>query len=758
MSTIRPTNPAAVNIGSGSNMGMGSTMGSTMGGVAGGGASQAPDIRNFLNHGIKNINRSSGGNAGFNWGSTNKNSNSDESLLRRIRGEGTQEELNNFYVERVTEFIKVAIQQMIHGRGALFNHFRKVLDIFRYSGGIEIKCLAAFVDDVNKQLDFRNIIAFPLSTIFGSILIEEFKRSDDKLTEAAIFGALEAATREVLFYEFISWLMYSDNGRVFVANLPANVSRQVNQLQRYKEITNNHFAKLSVDNPYANLEFKIPTVTSPVLELATEETTNYIFNNEFISTPPNANITTDDLTRMVMERASGSRRGIVSNNVTQSQPEVPNSHHWDNTRNDLENINSDNIKEFDFYSYFKPVKNGVYIVLEGDFKYLKNVMEPKKGTYVEDNLNDSIRIVKVDLMSGPPYLYETILIKGRITLERALSNPKELLPELEDPNGLDDVWAIYNSSVDIIDKDTEVTLEELGVFKPVENGITSVKYKTKVTAKTYSEATDKLSSLNEFLTRGQETTAAVIGMVAYSSYKLNSTEEKDAVVDSCKPFFKGYKDTGNFKKRLRYAKAAYNQGRLPEGLYMFLESHLTRVVNNWLVNSMGYRLKRENGAYVKIKSVFDDIDSLYTFAQNGDEQMLMALEDIGDNFLNRSLQIFTSTDSFADANDPLAVANKDKTLYVERDVLVATINNISGPTYDGEPLIVSKSSFPEYFELFKDAEEYLIPGIDSEHIHKLVYFAKTKSLFLFSKTEGSETVGKMRPIDSTSQLVLMEQL
>jgi hypothetical protein len=771
---IKPSNPAAVQIPDGNNMGGNNPMNPMnrtgyQNPLQNNNANLSPGdvIRNIMSQNLNNTNAQSGG--GFNWGGV-AGSLYEDDALRSLRTSQENDPTSNAYlIDRVAGAMQMFLQQVYHRAGPFFEEYRKAREDFRQNEMQQIdEVRNAFIEDVNKQHEFTRVIAINAMPFFGKGLIELLRNGNrDQLQQAEYLNTAFIACRNVLFFEMVNWLMKSPNGRRFTNRLPKAITARIANLENFKEAAAAVYDVFNQTSPYNNLEFKRPESTRTDYNMLYGPASDYV-QRSFEPQAPQSSTYQDeamqDIYRMIsinannrgqFSRPTQDRSLVIGGEVMQS---------WDEVRQDFNNLNPGNRGEFRLNRFFYNIgKPNHYFIPESDWKKIQHAYRRHEEQKAEETvLKDCFRIVIIDLDNDSGW-FSTIVRKEGLDMQTVLTDPAKLLPLLENPDELDDSWVVKPFPLEdvVVEKTMDIPIETV---EKMEKAVPLIAVADPIISNSSKQLESIMDTANDRLTKNFTKVNAVgFHAVNWDTYKCVSKEEKDTLREDLMFLFKDNDDRASFVNAVAAVGRYDVQNKVSNELIRFIGTHLTQVLNNWLINCAGYNPNKNGRGHLSVNNILTDYRDLIDWLKQHDPETMLHLVEVEKaNYLNESVRMFDYINPYvlAEGQEPsiIDLINTELELVVGRHMYVNVINKRTGPAYTeaNVPVRIKRSKWPEYFKMVEDGfDETMTEDDDVMVTDKLLRFTESGGTWLFSYSTIDRNVATLRFVSREKPLCLL---
>ena len=784
--TLRPTGarPGAVNLDGGA---PGVTAGAGRGGVGGApGAMQTPQMPQgpqTPGNAIRGLLGQTSSLGSYNWKAHSTGLYRDEVLDRMLNNDGTNDpDSMEYFVGRVEYPMMQFINGVFHRNNLFYTEYVKVRDAFPIDPqtGLTVPVQADFIETVKKLPDFVKTVAYNGAPFFGYTLIDILKKEQkDNWIDNDYRYAAQVAARNVLFFEMISWMMHSSKGKEHSMRLPKDLEARLANWDAIRDGVAQVWEVFGATSPYASLEFS-RTVTTPTdYRMLYSRTSDYA---DYIGYVPGGGNTVgdaispgneDDIFAMV-NRNANARYGITDTPRQAARPtnfERENGMtNWNSTRNDLENLNPQNKGEFNLRKYFHNIgKPNHFFVPESDWKHIQKVFRRHPDMRQEEGLlPGSFRVVIIDLDADNGW-FSRIVRSEKLDVPLILSDPEKLLPLIQNPENPNDAFMVQVFPVDEVREENKLSIP-VETVKKMEDKIPLVTVKDPIVSRESKELLSTVDVVSEKLTSNMKKQNAVaFNVIAWDAYTCADASEKtravqdlpylfaDAVFTADEPAPTPYQAWRHFSK---YAQ----EGIVSNELLGFINSRLTAITNEWLVNVCGYNAAPNKGGMGKLQidNFIADFEDLNKFLREKDEVTYQWLH-VNDkaSYLSTKMRMFSVENPHVQKSDNIIEAAKQELdLYVIRQLYVVNVNRNKGPFHEERnvPIYVKRSVWPELFKLVEDGfDDTVGTKPDFDTTDKLIRFGASGNVWLFSHSMVDSNVATLRHVAKDKKLVLLAQ-
>lgn len=679
--------------------------------------------------------------------------------------------------------------------GVYFNETRNAMEFFKRDRNRVVQpVFEMFINEVESNLQLFRFCASYASTFFAADLvtsvmsgnIEEFLNDPRRQ-----LSALNGNFINVLCVQFLSWLEgHPEAINILHQMTPAN--RQMVDI--FEGVIDGLQAKimvLSIGNTAIPFPWKkgvIRRITertqtkSPVLEsfdfFAGEQPPSVWSDAGYHETPqPGRNEAYDLLCQLTA-------RGHDNVNVKKFEPDIwgvrRQTDSWEDSAAPvvdvvakLDRMTAANRASFTFSDYFVRVPEmevaryladpKIFAKIAPFMTLRSEVPKPKFSSMV--NLYQAVPLIRIDWENGI-YDYE-ILPLGKYDMVTVLTNPKLVLPEIGsdakplDVQSFDDYW---EQTSNIKNKEGEsVSIPEAVELEKTPD----VLYGNKpVNITTNEEILSTLFSLSELYDPEEKLDAFVIPFRAKKVFQMESDISFDDVYKYFPSLIKekcNVPTMRDFHSELVTGLTSLKSDEL-KGLIL---SHVTNVVNRWLIECRFYPSDKEDKGFIALDNFVKDFDEFTHHLKEYDQPTLKSFFNLVQNeFLRENLTLFSQKESrekhikheLEKFKDELLVAKTKQmksAMVIERDFIVAKINPMAPPS-GWDQVIFTKSVLPAFDHVFRKTHETLGKHFD-RRVPFLATFSKDSAGKLWGTTpsEFDDKVYSLRPISTVSNIQLM---
>jgi hypothetical protein len=188
------------------------------------------------------------------------------------------------------------------------------------------------------------------------------------------------------------------------------------------------------------------------------------------------------------------------------------------------------------------------------------------------------------------------------------------------------------------------------------------------------------------------------------------------------------------------------------------------MVNDWLINSLGYHNNPEHHMYLAVESILEDYSELDNIFKEQDEEAFRCfnMEANPSNFLTEQMKIFVSEsvhNQEEEGDSIIDKVQKNLRLVVERPIHFTIVNKRLPPAdvdQGSDPILIRRSKFPEFFHLVESGfEPSMGEGKDIKVVDKIIQFSQDDSMWLFSYSSLDINMATMRRVTTRRSLMMM---
>lgn len=696
----------------------------------------------------------------------------EDQALRDLRNESNIEnDVNQVYVQKYAAACSEFTQFLCARRGLYYDEFRNVLESFRNNLKTHMPCQIRneFVDTVNRHPELIQGIARAAAPMYGQRLINIAKTKQTGEAERNDYiGAIHFSVRCVLTMEMISWLCKTPQGRQKAYSLTEEIKQMVGKLEVYKDAFGVACATFGVTNPYAGLVYDVQLPTRTDIQLIAESQTAFMYN-DYSHTPgvDSQNQTVgSDIYKMIQRNANKAR--------SQSQEparyvEAEDETRWDKFRSDFQNLTPRNKKDYDYRRFFHYIgKENHYMVPESDWKTIKHAFKRHADQPAQEEtvLHGCFRVVIIDLEHDDGWFSTVVRAEG-LDMPTVLTNPNKLLPLLEGEEGGTNVIVKQLAVEEALgkkNKTLEIPLETCAKLE----GIPVITVKELIATNSSKKLNAAVLTSNDQMTQNFKTVNATsFNTVIWETYTCDDPSEKTRLMDDLPFLFRDLKEEAGrpltFFQKCHKLNNYFREALLSDELMTFIDNRLTIMVNEWLVSCLGYDNDPNSARHLSVSSIvrfYDDLDK--ALEEDGEDGFNLFNAPSGpENYLTEQMRIFTAEDKYDSVGGDQGMiqkAQKLQELIMERPIYFAVVNKRHGPIAEsnGEPLVIKRSKFPEYFDLVEKGFEPTM-GVDKNIrvTDKVLQFSQDEHLWLFSYTAIDRNVATLRRVSRRQSLLFL---
>lgn len=700
------------------------------------------------------------------------NSRYEDDGLRALRGEINQEELiNQEYIQKYSEAAAAFFQSLAQRRGGMYAEYRSVLEHFRYSKKTGAMCHIrnAFVDTINSHPEFMVVLAKAGVPVFGQILIDMSKASTSgNLNEGEYRKACQMASSMVLTMEFISWLTKSAEGREKTYALTPEIKKMISDLERFKDAFTTACTTFGLTNPYAGLVFEVNAPTRADNSMIVEaeralQGLTHFGGSSFMNHQPQESA--DALVEQVFRTAQQATARFVPQDTNQNDNGFGHVA-WETKEVDFSRITPENKKHYDYRRLFQWIgKDDWFFIPESDWKKVKHAFRrhPDQPEQEDTVLNGCFRLVKIDLDADSGW-FSTVVRGEGLDMAAGFTDPRKLLPLLEAVAGSTETQITAVAAEKLLGKSKGASIPE-AVCEKLE-GIPVITVKDEISESSSSAILAAISSTNKVLTTHVKgTNATSFNTCIWEYFNCDSAEDRATLIKELPFLFKDLEDTNlSFYMRVKKMVNFFDTAVIDDEIADYIDTRLTLMVNDWLINSLGYNNNPEHHGYLAIESILEDYSELDNIFKETDEEAFRCfnMEASPVNFLTERMKIFVSESvhNKEDAKDSIVdKVQKGLRLVTERPIHFTIVNKRLPPSdidQGNDPLLIRRSKFPEFFHLIESGfAPSMGKGKEIKVVDKILQFSQDDSMWLFSYSSLDVNMATMRRVTTRRSLMMM---
>lgn len=696
----------------------------------------------------------------------------EDQALRDIRNESnTENDINQVYVVKYAQACAEFAMFLMARRGLYYDEYRNILENFRLNLKTHAPCAIRneFVNTVNRHPELIQGIARAAAPMYGQRLVNIAKsKPTGEVDRSEYLASIHFAIRNVLTMEMISWLCKTPQGRQQAYNLTPEIKHMVGQLETYKDIFGVACATFGVTNPYSGLVYDVQLPTRTDISLISESQTAFMYNsysNEQGVDSHSQNVS-GDIYKMIQRNANLAKRSAQQGTAYVEQDE--DQPRWDKYRSDIQNITPTNKKSYDYRRFFHYIgKENHYMVPESDWKTIQHVFRrhPDQPPQEESVLHGCFRIVIIDLEHDSGW-FSTVVRGEGLDMPTVLTNPSKLLPLLEGEQDSTNV-VVKQMAVEAAlgkkNKSLEIPVETCNTLE----GIPVVTVKELIATNNSKKLMAAVITTNDHLTKNFKTVNATsFNTVIWESYTCDDAAERATIIEDLPFLFKDGKEEGrplSFFMKMQKLNNYFREGMIGDELANFIDSRLTILTNEWLVSCLGYSNNPNSPRHLSVTSIVRDYDDLEAILEEEDEEghRWFNAPPGPENFLTENMKIFTAEDKYDSIGGDQGMiqkAQKLQELTMERALHITVINKRHGlvAEQDGEPLLIKRSKFPEYFDLVEKGFEPTMGSDKNIRVtDKLLQFSSDEHLWAFNYTSMDRNVATLRRVSRRQSLLFL---
>lgn len=720
---------------------------------------------------IEQSNQATGGTGGIGWEKYGNNRYEDQAL-RDLRNESTvEQDSDQFYLQKYSQATADFLQGMLLRRGVYYDEYRQVLENYRLHAKMRSPCHIRheFVNTINKHSDMVVSIAKAAAPMYCQRLIALAKgKNGEELTRNDYISSVHWSLRAVLTMEMVAWLCKSTEGQQFAFGLTVEIKEMISNLEGYKDAFGLACSTFGVSNPYANLVYEVVSPSTVENRHLVDQRAAFMYNSFGNNAQPvNDRGAQTDLDLLIQRNASRSQgtsesSGFYGGSKPRHQQEEHNA--WGQERNDYQNMRPDNRKNYDYHKLFRPIDNrNRYLVSESDWKKIKSAFNrhADQPSQEETVLPGCFRVVTIDLTEDNGW-FSTVVRGEGLDMSTVWTSPELLLPLLEGVDGTSDVTIKAVTVEEALGKGSK-TLEIPLDYCETLDAIPVISVKEQLVATSSMKLASSWSSTNKALTkRIKGVNATSFNTTIWETYTCEDKEEKELLLEEFPFLFKDVEDIGEatFYQRVRRLNKKLEDVDITEELRGYIDERLTDMVNDWFVSSLGYDKEESSSNHLSIGSVVEAIDDLLEDFKENDEEAYRAINRPGgsDNYLTEQMKFFSVDNKYDPPKKNESIIKQTQRqleMTMDRDFHVTVINNKPGPipASNAEPVTIKRSKFSDYFDLVEKGFDKTMPTKDIRVVDKIVQFADSDNMWLFSYTSVDRNVATLRLIGRNRSLL-----
>lgn len=719
--------------------------------------------------------------SGIRWDAVGTSRYEDDGL-RALRGEANTEELiNQEYIQKYSEAAAAFFNSLAQRRGGMYGEYRAVLEHFRYNKKTGALCQirSAFVDTINRHPEFMVVIAKAGVPVFGQILIDMAKASQSgNLNESEYRKACQMASSMVLTMEFISWLTKSIEGREKAFSLTAEIKKMISDLERFKDAFTQACTTFGLSNPYAALVYEVSSPTRADNSMIVEAERALHGMTRF-GTDAFMNVQPQQDAQPLLEQVFRTAQQASARYVPEDSHQHDNGFgavEWETKEVDFGRITEENKKHYDYRRLFKWIgKDNWYFIPESDWKKVKHAFKrhPDQPEQEDTVLNGSFRAVLIDLDGQDEGWFSTVIRAEGLDMATGFTDPQKLLPLLEAVAGSTETQITAVSAEKLLGKTKNPSIP-VAVVEKLE-GIPVITVKDEVAEPTSGAILSAISSTNKVLTANiKGTNATSFNTCIWENFNCDSDADRQNLIDNLPFLFKDPPKKGeddepfdeklSFFMRMKKMVNFFDTEVIDGELVDYIDSRLTLMVNEWLINSLGYSNNPEHHGWLAVESIFEDYSDLDNVFKETDEEAFRCfnMEGTPVNFLTENMKLFVA-ESARNKDDPkdtiVDKIQKGLRLVTERPIHFTIVNKRLPPSdidQGNDPILIRRSKFPEFFHLVESGfEPSMGKGKEIKVVDKIIQFSQDDSMWLFSYSSLDINMATMRRVTTRRSLMFM---
>lgn len=434
--------------------------------------------------------------------------------------------------------------------------------------------------------------------------------------------------------------------------------------------------------------------------------------------------------------------------------------------------------KFDMNDYFKHV--GTEGWLFGRWEDVKNIVTKYKLAGSNFNVTESdlsgmnhswLPIFKLELDMGIAYV-DLIHVPGanfeqETCMEHYLTNPDKLLPYMYMQDGqVKTDWhpQVVETSQLLDENQNFRSLDELVELEAVPNILVGNK---PMLSEDDNSTLERLTTLTKTYDKGHKLDAFVLPVNMVGTLTMEDSVKLENVYSGFPMLIKGnnmgYSETQQLISTIgSRLKSHFNGSRIQA----MITTHLTNIVNRWLVECRGYPEPSRTGRGITIENIFDDLLQFMDYLKDKDPASLKAFTHLNDNdfflsnfqLLNPRQEVEKYFNDKADKEDPISLvearAQSNSNVVIQREAIIITMRKDVGPTSE-RMVKCKKSRDPKLFAIIEEA----INRCEKHFVNSptiFIRFETPKGGYLRQAvfSEFDQNVLNLRSIDHMQGLVL----
>lgn len=714
------------------------------------------------------------GQAGISW-ERYGDSRYEDQAARDLRSDANPEYIQNQeliqkYAAAANDFFRMLCAR----RERFYIEYRNVLEDFKLSKTNRTPCAirTEFVDKINLHPEMLYNIAKAATPVYAQLLIESCKANNfGEVQMPQYIAAIQNSIRMVLTMEMIAWLCKSPQGREKAFFLTPELKAMVGGVEKFKDAFTLACSNLNMTNPYAGLvyEVKLPirADTSMVAEAELAFRNSNLYSAD-LSRPAGSGVQDmGDVWAMIERNAADARarRGEMQH-VQMPMSDGFGSIDWETKKEDLSKINVENKEQFDYKRLFRYIgKDNYHVIPESDWNKVKGAFKrhPDQPEKEDAVLGGCFRVVMIDLDRDNGW-FSTVVRGEGLDMATVLTNPRLLLPKLEVLDGSDEVVVVSPIAVeDAIDKRHKNLQVKVETCEKLE-GIPLITVKEQIKTVSSKKLLSAVTGTNDALTKDfKNVNATSFNTLIWETYTCETEQEKDRIIRELPFLFKNEKDCElPFYDRLRKLSAFIDMSVVDDGFVDFVSRELTTLVNDWLINALGYDNSADLNNHLSVDNILDDfIDLDDHFKESNEEAWRCFREYTPKSYLNEKMKLFTADTPHEEKEDGIVqnvIGKLD--IGLERPIHVTVINNRHSPVNldnrSTEALLIRRSKFPEFFKLLEAGfDDTMGDKLEYRVTDKIINFSEDGSLWLFTSSALDVNVATLRRISTRRSLLFL---
>jgi len=735
------------------------------------------DPVNYIRQSLDNmLSAGPGAATGINWeryGDSRLEDPAFRDMRESVYGE---QDIERMLLEKYTYTGAQYLQMMLGRRSRFYDEYRSLVENFRLNRRTGLLC--PIRDEFVKTLIahpemYRTVAAASLPLFIDACIRKAKTKSNYELDQAELMDASIYANRCVLGLEMVSWLMRHPRGRELVYSLSPEIKEMVSHLEDFKEVYARACGLIGNTNPYGSLvwEIKVPGRTDSHL-IMDAEMAHLRGSYEFAHDSSASNLAQDsDLRNMLRRQAARYDNGGELGNRwdIQKEPEIAGDA-WNSYRTDLKNLTPQNAESYRLRRYFKYIgRPNHYFIPESDWKAIKHVFpaHAEQPSREESIMPGTFRVVIIDMDNIGSGWFSTVVRAEELDMPTVISNPEKLLPFLEQDRETGEVYVSTITAKEALkgrkkgSKDVTIPVEVCEELV----GIPSVAVTERIVTNTSNKLVGSLITTNKQMTsKLTHENAVSFNAVLWDTFNLSNPEDK-ATLRNVLPFlFQDVEDeeADSFAGKIAQIADVIGERYLDDELAQYLDYRFTSMFNDWLISAAGYDRDPHSENALSVDSILTDYKGIAAVLKSDDHEAYQRFTQPADadNYLTNALKLFVYESQYSGLTTNgdegnVFIAQADQELVLERNMNVIMVNKRKGPYAEvhGEPVMIKRSKFPEYFELVEKSFEATMGDASIRTVPKLMFFDKGEHFWLFEYSIFDRNTATLRWVDPERHMI-----